>query len=301
MLGAVAVATRGAVDRHVVGDFLPGRRTRQQAHQRCEVFQRRHDLLDAGDDDMHFRQRCHHAAVALVGDERHRAGLRDQEVAAGDAHVGAEEVLAQASWPRASAPESRSCAVCRAFFGEEIGDLVEVLVRSRREDVRGGSLPESCRMMYSPRSVSTGWTPAAVQRDVELRLLGEHRLRLDDFFAPCAARWRRPALQIRARPSPTARWRHAASPFPRTVRARRRGCRARGHGSPGRHRATHRNPFVRSLRRARMPTNLSRRPVKFPLRLRVGQRLTGTALEVRPGAHCPSGPSARLALKDAST
>ena len=44
---------------------------------------------------MHFRQRLREIAVALVGDDDRRAGLRDEEIRAGDADVGGEKFLAQ--------------------------------------------------------------------------------------------------------------------------------------------------------------------------------------------------------------
>ena len=77
------------VDRHV----LPGRRARQQPQQRAGILQRRHDLLDAGEHDVHPRQRLGQVAVALVGDDDAAAGLRDQEVGPGDADIGGEELL----------------------------------------------------------------------------------------------------------------------------------------------------------------------------------------------------------------
>ena len=96
LLGAFRLtrAARSGQQRNVVGNPLPGGRARQQAHQRREVVERRDDLLDAGDDDMHPGQRRHHAAVALVGHQRRRTAFGDQEVGPGNAHFGRQEMLA---------------------------------------------------------------------------------------------------------------------------------------------------------------------------------------------------------------
>ena len=101
MLGTFDVvgSPRPGGDRNVVRDRLRRCRARQQAQQRRDVFERRHDFFDAGDRDVHARQRRHHAAVAFVGDDQRRAGLGDEEVGAGDAHVAPTENAAAA--PRA--------------------------------------------------------------------------------------------------------------------------------------------------------------------------------------------------------
>ena len=97
VLGAVefARALDAGQDVDVVRDRLPGRRARQQPHQRRDVLERRHDLLDAGDRDVHFRQRRRQRRVAFVGDHDDRPRFGDEEVAARDAHVGGQVVRAQ--------------------------------------------------------------------------------------------------------------------------------------------------------------------------------------------------------------
>ena len=91
----LAVALRSGQDVDVVRDRLAGRRPRQQAHQRGDVLERRHDLLDARNRDVDLGQRGGQRGVALVGDEHDRARLGDEEIAAGDAHVRGQIVLAQ--------------------------------------------------------------------------------------------------------------------------------------------------------------------------------------------------------------
>ena len=91
----IAGAPRARRERGVGRDLLPRRRARQQADQRAHVLQRRHHLLDGGEHDVHLGQRLREVAVALVGDDHGGAGLGDQEIGAGDADVGGEELLAQ--------------------------------------------------------------------------------------------------------------------------------------------------------------------------------------------------------------
>ncbi len=131
---ALALRTREHVD--VVRDRLAGRRARQEAHQRRDVLQRRHDLLDAGDRDVDLRQRGRQRRVAFVRDEHHGPALRDEEIAAGDAHVGRQIMLAQHA-ARLEAELLDAGLQRRAVrLVEELGDLLLRLVQRRADDVR---------------------------------------------------------------------------------------------------------------------------------------------------------------------
>ena len=81
----------GRIDRGV----LPGRRAREHAQKLRGVLERRHDLFDRRDDDVRLRQDLREVAVAFVGDDDRGSGLGDEEVGAGDADVGGEELCAQ--------------------------------------------------------------------------------------------------------------------------------------------------------------------------------------------------------------
>ena len=91
----VAGAARPGRERGVGRDLLPRRRARQQPDQRIGVLQRRHQLVDGGEHDVHLGQRLGEVAVALVGHDHRRAGLGDQEIGARDADIGGQELLAQ--------------------------------------------------------------------------------------------------------------------------------------------------------------------------------------------------------------
>jgi hypothetical protein len=97
LLGAVAVLrpARAGRDRRIGREFLSGRRAGQEPQQGRRVLQGRHDLFDAGDDDMRLGQRLRQVAVALIGDDDAGAGLGDEKIRAGDADIGGEELRAQ--------------------------------------------------------------------------------------------------------------------------------------------------------------------------------------------------------------
>ena len=96
-------------ERRVGRDLLARGRARQQANERAHVLQGRHHLLDGGQHDVHLGQRLGEVAVALVGDDHRGAGLGDQEIGAGDADVGGEELLRAGSGaPRRPAAPARS-------------------------------------------------------------------------------------------------------------------------------------------------------------------------------------------------
>ncbi len=182
---ALALRARQHVD--VVRDRLSGRRPRQETHQRRDVLERGHDLLDAGDGDVDLRQRRRQRRVALVGDEHDRAALRDEEVAAGDAHVGGEIVLPQhAARLEAQLLDAR---LDRRAVGlvEELGDLLLRLVQRRADDVRRRLVVVDLQDVLAEVGLDDRQA-RGLDRMVERRLLGDHRLRLDDLRARRASR-----------------------------------------------------------------------------------------------------------------
>ena len=86
---------------------------------------------------MHLgRQDGAHAFVAFVGDDRNRAGFGDDEVAAGDAHVGRQKLRPQHL--ARLARHLRDVGQARLVMNpcEQVGNLFLVLVHYRRDDVR---------------------------------------------------------------------------------------------------------------------------------------------------------------------
>ena len=75
----------------VRAELLACRAAREELQYRHRVVERRDDLLDAHERDVHRRERRREIGVALVRDEDERARLRDQDVAARDADVRLDE------------------------------------------------------------------------------------------------------------------------------------------------------------------------------------------------------------------
>ena len=117
---------------------------------------------------MHLGQDLGQVAIALIGDDDRGAGFGDQEIGAGDADIGLEELLAQHP----------------ARLVDELAGSVEVAVgrqmRVRRAEIgldlswlrctAGAMMWLGCSprswMMYSPRSVSTGLMPASSSKSL---------------------------------------------------------------------------------------------------------------------------------------
>ena len=137
----IAFAARAGGERGVDRHFLRGRRARQHAQQLRDVVERRHDLFDRGEHDVHARQRLREVAVALVGDDNRGAGLGDEEIRAGDADIGGEEPVAQdGARLREQSLRFDQVAVRRqvGVHAAEVGlDLLFGEVHRRHDDVRG--------------------------------------------------------------------------------------------------------------------------------------------------------------------
>ena len=133
----LAFRTRTGKQRKIIRDRLPGGRTRQQAHHGGQILQRRQYLFYAGHHHMHLgRQDGAHAFVAFIGDDRHRSGFGDDEIAAGNTHVCGQKL-----WPQdfsRLARHGRNVGQARPLVnpGEQVGNLFLVLVHHRRDDVR---------------------------------------------------------------------------------------------------------------------------------------------------------------------
>jgi hypothetical protein len=132
---------RSGGERGVAGDLLTGGASCQQAQQGGGVFQVRHHLLDTGGDDVHPGQGVGEIPVALVGDDDVGAGLGDEEVGAGDAHVGVQVLLAQHLAGLVDdvgdLGEPFGQAILGVVFVEQVGDLALGLVHGGRDDVAG--------------------------------------------------------------------------------------------------------------------------------------------------------------------
>ena len=224
MLRPVAVerAARPGKQAHVVRDRLAGRRARQEAQQRREILQRRDHLLDAGQAHVHARQRRHHAAVALVGDDHARAAFGDQKVAAREAEVGRKEVPRSTS--RASRVMSGMSVLARRAVAvrEEVRDLVLVLVQRRRDDVRG-RLSGELQDVFAEVGLDRGHA-RRLERLVDAGLLREHRFRLDRLLhAVAPADVQRAARRLLSRVSAksTVAPRRVASDSKRSIQASR--------------------------------------------------------------------------------
>ena len=164
------------IDRHI----LAGRRARQHAQQLRGVGERRHYLLQRGDDDVNPGQDLRQIAVALVGDDDRASRLGDEKIRAGDADVGGKELVAQDGARLAEqllglrkVARRRQIAMGAAKVGF---DVVAADMDGRRDDVRGrlaAQLDDVFAEIGLDRLDSRRF-----QRRVEADLLGDHRLAL---------------------------------------------------------------------------------------------------------------------------
>ena len=137
----VAGAARAGGKCRVGADFLSRGRARQHPDNGAGVFQGRHDFFQARQHHMHARQSLGQIAIALVGDDDRGAGLSHQEIGPGDAHIGANILLAQHG-PRLI---DQRFALVEVAAGGQIGvvgakfslDLGFADMGRRRDDVAG--------------------------------------------------------------------------------------------------------------------------------------------------------------------
>ena len=145
--------------RNVSRDGLPGGAARQALQHRRRVGQRGHQLVDAGNHDVHRRQRAGQPRVALVAHQHHRAGFGHQCVRAGDPSTGVDEPTPQ--MPRRC--PHQYVRIRRKVFA---GRLANQFGRALARDVQAGAMmcdgrsPATCTR-NSPRSVSTTSIPSS--------------------------------------------------------------------------------------------------------------------------------------------
>ena len=179
-LGAVEVVRPPRSGNHgdVAGYLLAGGAVGQHLQHHRQVVEPRDDLLHAHQRHVHARQGGRQPPVALVGHQDDGAGIGDGEVDARDAHVGAQELLAQGA-----AGDLRHVAQffrvrVAEFVVQQRRDLLAGLVDGGRDDVRRRFLGELDDVF-----AEVGFqhlVPQFFQVRVEMNLLGGHRLALDD-------------------------------------------------------------------------------------------------------------------------
>ena len=128
---------------------------------------------------MDARQRNGEAAVAFVGGEGNHAGVGDEKICAGNAHVGGEKVL-----PKLLARDH--CQFFRRSIERRAEALVEIFgdvgltkVHDRRDNVVGGFVAELADVFAEvglDRLDAGGF-----KRGVEVDFLGRHGFGFDDF------------------------------------------------------------------------------------------------------------------------
>ena len=180
LLGAVALGDtgpHGGVGVHA----LTGGRARQELGEDLHVLEAGHQLLDAHEGDERVRQGQAHAPVALGLVDRDRAGLGHTHVRAGDGHRGVQELVAQVRAGRGRELLGVVGEVLRGVLHavqEDAAHLGAVAVDRGHHDVRGHVVGQLDDHLGQVRLVG-GDAPVG-QVLVEVRLLGGHRLDLDD-------------------------------------------------------------------------------------------------------------------------
>ncbi len=135
---------------------------------------------------MHARQELSEVAVAFIGDDDRRAGLRDQEIGAGDADIGSKELFAQdAACLRDQLDRLLQRAILRQVlvYPAEIGlDLIAVEMHGGRDDVAGRFLADLDDVFAE---IGLGHLePRAFEGVVQRDFLGDHRLALGHQLCP---------------------------------------------------------------------------------------------------------------------
>ena len=166
----------------VGGDLLRRGRARKQAQDGRGVFQRRHHLLDAGDYDVDFGQGLGQIAVAFIGDDHGRPGLGDEEIRAGDTHIGLDKPVAQHR-PRfvqqiLGLVEPPGRVETRVSVAEGVGDLLYVQMNRRGGDV-AWRLAAQLKDVLAEIGLDGG-DAVGLEEGVKPYLLRDHRLALGD-------------------------------------------------------------------------------------------------------------------------
>ena len=165
-------------------------------------------LLDPHHRHEHPRQRRAHAAVALGLHHGDRAGLGDAEVRAAHRQRARGTSRAGARAPPRSAPRASESSCPWRSSARTAPDLRPVAVDRRDEDVRrpvARELDDELGEVGLDRG-----SPLALQRVVELDLVGRQRLDLDHLVVPCSRAIRATIAFASARRAPSARCRRRA-------------------------------------------------------------------------------------------
>ena len=132
---------------------------------------------------MHLGQDLREVAVALVGDDDRGPGLGDEEIGAGDADVGGEELFAQdvarlGEHMLGLSDRSRSRGRCRCALRKSASTSLARDVDRRRDDVRR-RLVAQLDDVFAEIGLDR-LDAVRLERLVEADLLGDHRLALGD-------------------------------------------------------------------------------------------------------------------------
>ena len=166
---------RAADERGVHRELLARRALRQDGEKDHQIGHRGHDLLGAHHGHVDPWQRGDHPAVALVGHEHDRPRVGHGEVGAGDPDVRLQEFLSElgAGDPRQLLGVGLHGPL--ELAAEQLGHLPLRLVDRRRDDV-GGTLVGELDDVFAQVRLDRR-DPLALERLVEVDLLGRHRFR----------------------------------------------------------------------------------------------------------------------------
>ncbi len=173
--GRTRTANQGAVG----GDGLAGAGGCEHGPQDGEIAHAGNDFLNAGDDDVNARNAGGEASIAFVGGDGNHAAVGNQEISAGDAHLGGEEGAPQSD-ARGSDETNRIGVlhVYAKFVAKEIGNLMAAEVHGRSDDVVRrlmAQLHDELAQVGLPDGHADFF-----ERRGQMNFFGDHRLGFDD-------------------------------------------------------------------------------------------------------------------------
>ena len=177
-LGAIAfaLAPRAGEKGQVHGQGLAGGGRRQDVQDHSGVGQGLHHFFQGHERNVDRRARAGQPDVAFVFQHRHRAGLGDGDVAAGDAGVGGQKLLSQAV-PGDAGHLRDVGAGAAELAGEKVGDLLLGHVQGRSQDMRGALAGQLDDVLA--KVGLHGLNAGGLENLVEPHLLAHHGLALD--------------------------------------------------------------------------------------------------------------------------
>ena len=164
----------------IYGQRLAGGGAGEQLQERRQVAPAWDDFLHAHEGDVNARASRRQPAIALVGDNHHRARLGDGEVGPADAHVGPVELLAQQAPADLRQIRRLVGQLLAGVVGQQSGDAFARVVDRRGDEVRrpfAGELDDELAEIRLD-----DFDAGLLQRRVEVDLFRRHRLRFDDKF-----------------------------------------------------------------------------------------------------------------------